>query len=274
VVDNASDSPDAEAIRSEFPEIHVVRSRENRGFAGGTNLGVAQALEASDAQILLLNNDVAIEEGDVVRLLDLLEGTPDAGVLAPVLYHGADRHRILSAGSRSPVLHRFHSISELPERGGIYEVASVSGAAVLIRPAVFRRVGMLDESYFFATEMADFCRRAAKAGYRTFVDSDAKAYHDIDRSTPLRETLYVYYVVRNRFLFIRRFHPFSGIFLAATWALYGAQQALRLHRSGRHATAKAISMGVVDGLRGRFGGQNPRVLEACRGLPNQPRTGM
>jgi GT2 family glycosyltransferase len=132
---------------------------------------------------------------------------------------------------------------------------------------------MLDESYFFATEMADFCRRAARVGYRTVVDSEARAYHDVDRSTPLRETLYVYYVVRNRFLYIRKFHSFSGCILAAAWALYGAQQALRLHHSGRQATAKAISMGVIDGVRGRFGGQNERVLEACRGLSNHMRTG-
>jgi GT2 family glycosyltransferase len=137
VVDNASDLPEAEAIMSRFPETHVVCSRENRGFAGGTNLGVARAIEASDAQILLLNNDVAIQEGDVVRLLDCLEAIPGAGVVGPVLYHGSDRQRILSAGSRSPVLHRYHTNSELPGKRGVYEVASVSGAAVLIRPAVF-----------------------------------------------------------------------------------------------------------------------------------------
>ena len=271
VVDNASDSDEAEAIGSGFPEIRIVRSQENRGFAGGTNLGIIAAVEASDAPVLLLNNDVFVEEADLVRLLERLDSTPDAGAMGPVLYHAEDKQRVLSAGSRSPVLHRFHTISEPPRRHGVYEVISVSGAAVLIRSEVFRSIGLLDESYYFATELADFCRRASRAGYRTLVDPEAKAYHDIDRSSPLRETLYVYYVIRNRFLYIRKFHPFSGLFLAATWALYGGQQALRLKRAGRRATAKAISMGVVDGLRGRFGGQNARVLETCGNLSNETR---
>ena len=268
MVDNASVSQDAKAIASAFPEVEVVCSQENLGFAGGTNLGIVRALAGSNAPLLLLNNDVFVEEADIVRLLERLQSIPDAGMMAPVLYHAEDKQRILSAGSRNPVLHRFHTLYELPERDDVYEVESVSGAAVIVRSAVFRKVGLLHESYYFATELADLCRRAARAGYGAFVDPSTRAYHDLDRSSRLRETLYVYYVVRNRFLYIRRFHRLSGLFLAATWALYGGQQAWRLKRAGKRATAQAIAMGVRDGLRGRFGGQNDRVLDACRNLSN------
>lgn len=268
MVDNASISQDAEAITSTFPEVEIVCSQENLGFAGGTNLGIVRALAVSNAPLLLLNNDVFVEEADIVRLLERLQSNTDAGMMAPVLYHAEEKQRVLSAGGRNPVLHRFHTLYELPERDDVYEVESVSGAAVIIRPAVFRSVGLLDESYYFATELADLCRRAARAGYGAFVDPRARAYHDIDRSSRLRETLYVYYAVRNRFLYIRRFHRLSGLFLVAAWALYGGQQAFRLKRAGRRATARAISLGVTDGLRGRFGGQNDRVLDACRDLSN------
>jgi GT2 family glycosyltransferase len=271
VVDNASDSREGEAVAAAFPEIEVLCSPENLGFAGGTNLGIAAALEVSQAPLLLLNNDVFVDEADIVRLLQRLRLAPELGILAPVLYHATEKQRILSAGGRNPVLHRFHTLYELPESGGVSRVPSISGAAVIIRSTVFRSVGLLDESYYFASELADFCRRASRSGYISFVDPKAKAYHDIDRSSPFRQTLYVYYVVRNRFLYIRKFHRLTGLFLAATWAFYGGQQALRLRRAGRRATAKAISMGVVDGLRGRFGGQNDRVLDACRNLSNETR---
>ncbi len=268
LVDNASASGEADSIASNFPEIEVIRSEENLGFSGGTNLGIVRALAASDAPLLLLNNDVLIEENDVVQLLGRLQSTTSAGLMAPVLHHAGDPERILSAGSRNPVLHRFHTIHEPLQPNDSYRVDSVSGAAVIIRSEVFDTIGLLDESYFFATELADLCRRAAPEGFGTFIDPRAKAFHDIDRSSRLRETLYVYYVTRNRFLFIRKFHQFSGPLLAATWALYGFQQSFRLKRAGRHATAQAISAGVLDGLRGRFGGQNERVRNACRDLPN------
>jgi GT2 family glycosyltransferase len=274
IIDNASASQDAEIIASRCPEVEVVRSEENLGFAGGTNLGITKALTASEAPLLLLNNDVFVEETDVVRLLQGLRSKPNAGIVAPVLYHATEKQRILSAGSRNPVLHRFHTLYDIPNRNELYEVASVSGAAVIIRTAVFRDVGLLRESYYFGTELADLCRRASQKGYDSLIDPEAKAYHDIDRSSRLRETLYVYYVTRNRFLYIRNFHHLSSPFLMAIWAFYGEQQAFRLSRKGKRATAKAISMGVRDGLRGRFGGQNKRVLDACRDLANATNSGI
>jgi GT2 family glycosyltransferase len=268
LIDNASASGEADSIASNFPKIEVIRSEENLGFSGGTNLGIVRALDASDAPILLLNNDVLIEEDDVSHLLGSLQSATSTGLIAPVLHHAVKTEEILSAGSRNPVLRRFHTIHTPPNPDGISGVPSVSGAAVVIRPEVFDAIGLLDESYFFATELADLCRRASRAGFGTSIDPGARAFHNIDRSSRFRETLYVYYVIRNRFLYIRKFHRLSGPVLAASWALHGYQQAFRLKRAGRQATAMAISMGVTDGLRGRFGGQNDRILNACRDLPN------
>ena len=154
-----------------------------------------------------------------------------------------------------------------PERE-VYPVDFVSGAAALIRAPLLEEIGLLDESYFFGLEVADFCRRARGRGYRCLVNASAHARHDVDRASTRRETLYVYYVVRNRLLYARRFFPLTWPALVAAWSAYGLQQALRLWLRQRRGTAAAITMGVGDGIRGRFGNRNESVLRVCAAYPN------
>jgi hypothetical protein len=95
------------------------------------------------------------------------------------------------------------------------------------------------------------------------VDSRARAFHNLERSSALRSTLYTYYSIRNRFLYIRKFYRLGGWPLSGAWALYSLLLALKLRLQGSPASARAVSLGLADGLRGRWGGQNARVLATC-----------
>jgi GT2 family glycosyltransferase len=145
----------------------------------------------------------------------------------------------------------------------------VPGTAVVVRAAVFHRVGLLDEAYFFAGELADLCRRAGREGYVSAIHLEALAEHHLDRSAPRRGHLYAYYVLRNRFLFVQKFHGGERGRLYALWTSYGlALWAAHLLR-GRWQQARAIRLALTDGLAGRFGDQNERVLG--HGLPGPSR---
>jgi len=62
LVDNASTECDPAAFLNEFPEIKLLRSDKNLGFAGGNNLGIQQ----SDGEhILLLNSDTELKEDSI-----------------------------------------------------------------------------------------------------------------------------------------------------------------------------------------------------------------
>lgn len=267
VVDNGSEPDDSVALAAACPQAMVIRSDENLGFSGGTNLGLRAVLEDSDAPVLLLNNDVRASQESVAALLDTLAADPRCGIAGPLIY-GAEPGKILSAGNRSPVLHRHHAITRPPAGREVYAVDFVSGAAALIRASVLRDVGLLNESYFFALELADLCRRACEGGYRCLVNPASRVEHDVDRSSRYRETLYVYYVVRNRLLYARRFFRATWPLLLLGWSAYGLQQAARLWLKRRRGTAAAIAMGVGDGIRGRFGNRNESVLRVCAAHPN------
>ncbi|GAB4426670.1 MAG: glycosyltransferase family 2 protein [Anaerolineae bacterium] len=265
VVDNASGDSSAEAIARECPQVHLLRNSTNLGYAGGNNRAIVEALAAGDAPLLLLNNDAHIAETDVMTMLDTLAARPEVGIVGPLMFDGDRPDKLLAAGGQNIVWHLTSHLAGPPADEPVYPVDYIPGTVMLVRAEVFRRVGLLDEAYFFTGETPDFCYRAKLQGYLSVVETRARASHTISRSK-LRGTLYVYYIVRNRFLFLRK-HYRRQFWLFGFWALYCLALTVKLQLSGQSPTAKATWLGLADGWQGRFGGQNERVLAACSGQP-------
>jgi GT2 family glycosyltransferase len=266
VVDNASIDGSAEAIAGECPQVRLIRNSANLGFAGGNNRGIAEALSAGDVPILLLNNDAYIEEGDIARLVETLRDDPRIGFVGPLLYDANRKEKLLSAGGKNPARHHQSHILKLSVGEPVRFVECVPGTVVLVRAEVFRKVGLLDEAYFFASEVADLCLQASRYGYLSAIDTRARAFHNLGRSSELRSTVHVYYIIRNRFLLIRKFERTWKILFYGFWALYSLAMSLKVQLGGKVAAARAIRLGLMDGLRGRFGGQNERVLFVSSGV--------
>jgi len=269
VVDNASQGDDVAQITAACADVTVLANRTNTGFAGGTNRGMAAALAATDCPLLLLNNDATLTDANAAHLLATLAARPDAGIVGPLLFTQRER-RLIAAGSRNPVLHHKNLLPAPLSSTDAYPVDYISGSVALIRPELLHKVGLLDEAYFFTMELADLSVRARAAGYRTLVEPGAEATHDLQRSVSLRSTLYTYYIVRNRFRYIRKFYRRAALPLTLVWLLYGVLLSAKLRVSGYPASGRAVWLGTSDGVRGRWGGQNDRVLAACRPGARQP----
>ena len=273
VVDNASANGSAEIIARECPDIRLVRNSANLGFAGGNNRGIAQSLSAGDMPILLLNNDASIEEEDVIHLLDTLQSEEQIGLVGPLLFDADAPHRLLAAGAKDPSLHHHSHVLDLTEGETVRVVECIPGTAILGRAEVFRTVGLLDEDFFFGSEIADLCLQAREHGYLSAVDTRARAFHALGRSSDFRDTLYTYYIIRNRFLLIRKFHSRWKALFYGFWTLYSVALSLKVRLGGKQHTARAIDLGLIDGLRGRFDGQNERVLSTYVGLATPDQEG-
>ena len=260
VVDNGSADGSAGVIARECPDVRLIRNSVNLGFAGGNNRGIVQALSTGDAPLLLLNNDAFIEEQQVIRLLDTLQADERLGFVGPLLFDADGEGRLLSAGGRDIARHTNTHIGKVMDGAPVRKVDYVPGTVVVVRAAVFRAVGLFDQDYFFGGEVADLCERARQHGYSSAIDARAQAFHATSHSADLRGTLHIYYVFRNRLLFIRKFRRAQIIPLYSFWTLYGLAVSLRAQLRGEQIRARAIRLGLLDGLRGRFGGQNERVL--------------
>lgn len=187
VVDNASADGSADAVAAQFPQVTLVRSERNLGFAGGVNVGLKLARAP---YVLLLNTDVRLVGDSIGALVRYAEDHPKAGVVGPTVLN--QDGSLQSAGYRLPslinlllsatYLYKLFPSSRFFNRerhidASTGRVGFVSGCAFLIRRRLLETIGGLDEGYFMYAEEADFCRRAWQAGFEVHCARGAELIH-------------------------------------------------------------------------------------------------
>jgi GT2 family glycosyltransferase len=190
VVDHAADEPRGRRLTEAFRRVTYLPRRENPGFAAGVNYA---ARHAGPGPLLLLNPDCQIAAPVVAPLVDVLAAHPEAGVVGGLIREedGALQHSARGfpdittpLGGRTSWLSRVVPDNPLTRRNlkaraadGVVPVDWVSGAFTLIRREAFDQVRGFDEGFFLYWEDADFCRRAADAGWVTLYAPVAEAVH-------------------------------------------------------------------------------------------------
>ncbi len=194
VVDNASTDCSADRVAERYPQVRLIRNKQNRGFAGGCNVG----LQAARGNILvLLNQDTVVQSGWLRALAEALR-RPDVGVAGcKILY--ADGRTIQHAGGWIEwPLGLTHHYGRGEEDTGQWNaprpVEYVTGAALAFRRDVLERVGPLDEGFWPGYfEDTDFCLRVRQAGYDVWYVPDAVVLHAETTSLVDRESLRLAY---------------------------------------------------------------------------------
>ena len=269
VVDNASSDDSVKSIVAEFPDIHLVQSETNCGFAGGNNLGITKALEVGCDAVLMLNSDAEISEDDVTALIRRLEDSTEPIIIGPAIEEKSATGSVLTCGGRD--MGRFsrtritagdgnqaYSGRGRPgSRQELHEVGYVPGTVLLAPVSVFDKVGLLDEDYFFSGEIADFCARARLQGIKSMIDMSVTAHHgDENEVKPLRGSLYIYYTLRNRFLYVSKHGGSARLWLKFIWIIKGfcmfGISIIKLD----FKRARAVALGLSDGLFGKWGNRN------------------
>ena len=208
LVDNGAAVDNGDRFREIYPSLVYLRSEENLGFAGGNNLGIRHA---RGEYLLLLNNDTEITEHFIQTLCDELDRHPDIGLLSPLILYFDDSRKIQYAGytPMNYLTGRNKGIGSMEEDNGQYdhvteETGYCHGAAMLCRRADLQRVGLMEEHFFLYYEELDWCEKFRRAGLKTGFTGKAKIYHKESMSVGKESPLKTYFMVRNRWLFIRR----------------------------------------------------------------------
>lgn len=189
VVDNASQDCSAEVAESAGAE--VLKLKENSGFAGGMNRGIA----ASDAPwVLLLNPDCALQQDFVDQLLRAVEGRPETeeigsatGLLMRALGTDLSPTEMVDAAGMvvSPSCRHFDRGAGRPVERSLEKLAWVfggTGAATLFRRTALDDVAYPDgqvfpESFFCYREDAELAWRLQHRGRRCLYVPTARAFH-------------------------------------------------------------------------------------------------
>lgn len=207
VVDNASPEEEIQPIAERFPEVQLIRSAENLGFAGGNNLGIAVA---KGKYLLFLNNDTEVAPGFLEPLVELFETNPKAGIASPkIIFHGTDNLiQYAGCGGINPWTGRSVTFGLMEKDEGQHNVSSLTplihGAAMMVPMEVIRKVGLMPELYFLYYEELDWCEMIKRAGYQSHYVAQGTVYHKESVSVGQGSVMRTYYMYRNRLLYIRR----------------------------------------------------------------------
>lgn len=185
VADNGSTDASCEWLEKEFPQVRLIRLHRNYGFAEGYNRALAQ-VEAD--YYLLLNSDVAVEEGWLRPLREYMDRHPEVAACQPKLLSQAAPAYFEYAGAAGGYLDRYgypfcrgRVFSEVEKDYGQYDdVASLfwaTGAALMVRSADWKAVGGLDGRFFAHMEEIDFCWRLRARGRGIVCIPQSRAYH-------------------------------------------------------------------------------------------------
>jgi GT2 family glycosyltransferase/glycosyltransferase involved in cell wall biosynthesis len=263
IVANGAHEGPANELRDRLPLAQVLESTANLGFSGGCNLGIRHALTRGAEAILLLNSDAVLHPRALAELSRVLWNDERVGIAAAVTVSREEPHIIASAGMRydprtGRMRHlaagrRFASLGTDPVR----RVDGASGCALLIKRAVFERVGLLDDAYFFSFEDLEFCLRARAAGFDTVSVSNAIVYHQGARTIGTRSPKRVYYGVRNHLRLAQQIAPLGPATRLARSAVIVGLSAAYVVRSPEVPIGRgllALMRGTFDYARGRSGG--------------------
>ena len=197
VVDNASPEGGVDALKQEFPDIVLIKSSENLGFAGANNLGFKQS---KGKCILFLNPDTKLLNPAINIVLQRLQSLPDAGIVGCKLLNG-DLSVQTSSIMRFPgILNQVFQAEYLRLRwpsfplwniGPLFsssaepaKVEVITGACMMMRREIFEKVGMFSEEYFMYAEDMDLCWKVSRAGFSNYYVGEGRIVHFAGVSSP------------------------------------------------------------------------------------------
>ena len=245
VVDCASSDGSVEMVRREFPQVRMIASEENLGYARGNNLGVSQA---HGQCVLILNPDTEVVGEALATMICYLEDHPRVGAVGPRLRYPdgtfqPSRRRFPTPATgffestllhqwfpNNPFARRYH-MADLPDDLP-QSVDWLVGAALMIRREAWQQIGPLDEGFFMYFEELDWCRRCREAGWEIHYRPVAEILHHEGKSSEQVVTARTIRFQRSKIRYFAKYYG-SGwatvmrLFLLGTYAFQLGEETLK-----------------------------------------------
>ena len=227
VVDNASGDGSVEYLRKRFPDVTIIASEENLGFARANNLAIRNS---RGQYVLLLNPDTIVAEETFRDFITFIDSTPDAG--------GCGAYMLHTDGSFAPESRRglptpfvaFCKMSGLASlfpksrtfgryymrylnENEVNRIEIMSGAFMFLRRDALDKAGLLDEDFFMYGEDIDLSYRILKAGYNNYF-LPSRILHYKGESTVKSSYRYVHTFYRAMELFFNKHYAHYSILLS------------------------------------------------------------
>jgi GT2 family glycosyltransferase len=218
LIDNGSTDTSVAWVKANYPTVVPIVLQTNHGFCGGYNLGLAQLQEP---YFILLNSDVRVTPDWIAPMLTLLESKPEVAACQPKLLDVNHTSRFEYAGASGGYLDRYgfpfcrgRIFQTVEEDHHQYDEALpvhwASGAALMIRSALFKSAGGFDTRFFAHMEEIDLCWRLRIAGHQIYCCPQSTVYHLGGGTLAVDNPRKTFLNVRNNLLMLYKNIPKRG----------------------------------------------------------------
>jgi GT2 family glycosyltransferase len=258
-VDNGSTDGSDALVAARLPDVELLQTGANLGFAAGNNVGIRRALEQGADWVLLLNNDAAAEPGLATALERAALERPDAGLLACKIVFD-DGGGVQYAGSSFNARLGYSGRVQTKGADVLREVGRADGAALAVSRVALERVGLLDEALFMYVEDVEWSLRIRRAGFAVVFVPDARVRHKGAAASGGRaSTTNLYYDTRNTIVVSERHAPLPrGLRALRRAVVVSAHLAQSVRHPARVAAVRAVLAGWRDARAGRLGQRSSR----------------
>lgn len=212
IVDNGSSDSSVESIEKEIKEaenISIIKNKENLGFSKGNNLGEKKA---KGRNLLFLNSDTQILDQGFLKMVNFLENHEKVGILGGRLKN-LDGSSQKSVGKFYNLFNVFLMLLGAEKLGLLREspkkekkVDWVSGACLMIKSNLFKKIGGFDENFFMYVEDMEISFEANLRGFWTFFYPDVNLLHrELGSSNKTFAILNIYKGLSH---FYKKYKPF------------------------------------------------------------------
>lgn len=206
VVDNCSSDDSVNRIRASYPDVPVIQTGKNLGFAGGNNVGIRHALGEGAEYVWLLNNDTVVEPRSLSTMVELAEEDPNIGAVGSILYHMSEPEKVQAWGGGCvyfwPGIIRYLNV---PSYGS--NLQYITGASMLVKRALIEDIGPLDERYFMYWEDIDYGFRARKNGWKLKTAPASVVWHKESATLHRKSAVMDKYFNASAVRFFAKNHP-------------------------------------------------------------------
>jgi len=257
LVENSTDHTVIDAIRVQFPDIEILETGRNLGYAGGNNAGILHAMRQEPEYIFVLNNDISVEPDALVNLVHELEINRDCAACQPLVMYSENPDVIWSAGTEMYLGYPRSYLkngSRPPKQSGNPPFGLI-GCALLFRVSALIDIGLFDESLFLMHEETDWCIRAKEMGYGLLVVPAAVVRHKVSATLGCFSAPYLYYASRNWILVAKKHCNQSRYLyvLLTEFLIRVPYYCYRLFQRGKLRAIRFYLSGLRDGLLGISG---------------------
>lgn len=182
VVDNASNDGTVDYIKENYPEIHLIESKENLGFGKANNMAMRYALDHGCDYVFLLNQDAWVEPDTFERLIDIHQRHSEYGLLGPVQVN-AEKTKVLDGViqflvNSDNVNKQMFSDFVMGTVAEVYPVAEINAAAWLLPRNTLETVGGFDPIFMHYGEDWNYLSRVLYHHLKVGLTPHIQVVHD------------------------------------------------------------------------------------------------